>query len=132
MTLTAEKEEFYRDSWLRSRNRSRRDYVPCMSDRDEWLCKTFESGIYKCIARGKGAKVPMDGIEKHLVADLVREHPVDELFSIFDMGKKAMAGYKQARIDLINWYHGAKLSDGVMAERNRRYAKNILQAYKTY
>ena len=132
MVLTEEKERFFQDSWYRRNNPPKRNYAPCMSDRDEWKCRTFEGALYKCIARGNGEEIPMDGIEKHLVADLVREHPVDELFSIFDMGKKAMAGYKQARIDLINWYHGAKLSDGVMAAGDKRYAKKMLSEYRTY
>jgi hypothetical protein len=97
---------------------------------NEEKCRGFVRSLFKCMYRGRGIAVPMDSKEKETIADLVREYPVEDLFAIFDMGKMAMAGNREARFDLVKWYSAASYR-GLMERGERRQAHRILQKYRT-
>ena len=94
-------------------------------------CRGFVSALFKCIYRGYGIAAPSNGLEKRMIADLVREYPVEDLFAIFDMGKMAGAGNKEARLDLVKWYSAQSSCHGLMADGIRREANRILKKYRT-
>ncbi len=97
---------------------------------NEEKCRGFVKSLFKCIYGGQGISIPMDGKEKKTIADLVREYPVEDLFAIFDMGKMAGAGNKEARFDLVKWYSTASYH-GIMEGGIRRQADRILHKYRT-
>ncbi len=94
-------------------------------------CRGFVRSLFKCIYGGRGIAIPMDGKEKKTIADLVREHPVEDLFAIFDMGKMAGAGNKEARFDLVKWYSAQNYKGNVTVRGCKREAAKILQKYRT-
>lgn len=102
-----------------------------MSERDEVKYLIFRSALFKCIDRGRGIAAPSNGLEKRMIADMMREHPVEDIFAIFDMGKKAKTGNEEAKLDLSNWYSGAKLYHGLGTDGARKTAGRILQKYRT-
>jgi hypothetical protein len=97
---------------------------------NEEKCKGFVSALFKCIDRGQGIAAPSNGLEKRAMADLMREHYVDELSAIFNMGKLAKAGNEEARFDLVKWYSAASYR-GFMERGEKRQAESILQKYRT-
>jgi len=98
---------------------------------NEEKCKIFVSALFKCIYGGQGVAAPRNGLEKRMIADLVRKYPVEDLFAIFDMGKMAGAGNKEARLDLVKWYSAQSGNHGLMAGGVRREAERILKKYRT-
>jgi hypothetical protein len=129
MPLSAEEEEIAIES-IRKELTDLYNVLP-MSRRDAWKYRIFESALFKCIDSGQGIARAKNGIEKRMIADLVREHPVEDIFAIFDMGKLAKAENEEAVLDLSNWYSGSKLYHGLMTGGCRKQAEGILQKYRT-
>ncbi len=91
----------------------------------------FESALFKLIDKGNGIANPRDKREKKIIADLVRNYPVEDLFAIFDMGKLAKAGNEEAQLDLLKWYSGAIHPSKLMARGCKQQAEEAIQKYRT-
>lgn len=131
MALTEEQEKTWEEmKWhLNNFYNGNSEYI--IADYNPEKCRGFVKSLFKCIYGGRGIAIPMDGKEKKTIADLVREHPVEDLFAIFDMGKRAGAGNKQARFDLVKWYSAQNYKGNVTVRGCKREAARILQKYRT-